>query len=379
MRHSFFRLGLTLVVLAGFCPTAARAQSPDWGTPIDLRSGGVASGDLTPDLITQVQEGTAWERDFPSWYLRGEALFLQRVGVRDRVITVIDNATFETLTDDVPVITADQLQPDNFQSGWRAEVGRAFGSGLAIEGQYFLVDDWFQQAQFTSNGLFVTDPVIPGDALSPPDAPPDFAQFPVDDFYQALQHTVDYRSVLLNSEINLRATWRWCNFVRSQLAGVRFAQLREDFFLVSQDDRLSRPDDGFGLYDIRTKNNLIGAQYGEEIMFQVLGTTTLTINGKVGLYANDIEVRRSITNDGVEVVNLMLTDTNLAFLGELGAHLNVKVTDMVSIRGGYNLYWIEGLALAPEQYTFNQALLTDVNEHGGLFVHGFSLGLEVRR
>ena len=392
MRHVISRLGLLSIALAGLttglatAPVQAQSSSIQsssmlWGEPLDLQNASrMASGSIGADLITKVQEeNVAWDQTFPGWYMRGEALFLHRDGLRPGTISVIDNQTFETLTDDLPVITNDDIEPTNFQGGWRAELGRTFGNGLALEGSFFIIDNWSQRAQFTSNGLLVTDPVLPGDALSPPSPPPDFAVFPVDDFYQALQHTVTYQSDLYSAEMNVKATWRWHNMVRSQLAGVRVLQLRDNFFLVSQDDRLSTPSNGFGQYDIRTKNTMIGAQYGEEAMMPILGSATLTVNGKVGLYANDIEQTRTIVNDGVFVVDTLSDKTNLTFVGEIGAHLNIKVTDMLSIRGGYNFFWLEGLALAPEQYTFEQNQQQIINDHGGLFLHGFSIGAELRR
>lgn len=391
MRYRISRLALFMVALVASAAVQAagwaRAQSLDshWGEPIELsRAVSQMPGSMDGSLIRKVSENTAWDRSIPGWYARGEALFLNRSTAGDKVLSVLDNGTFDNVTDDIPIITTDSLDFGNYEGGYRTELGRSFGNGLALEGTFYMVDGWDARAQFTSNGLVATAPIA--DALSPPTLP-NFAAFDVDDFYQALQHTFDYRSELLNAEMNVRATWRWYNFVRSQSGGIRFLQVHEQLFFLSQDDRLSVPPQGvfdaatslFGEYDIKTKNNLIGAQYGEEIMTPLFGSATLTVSGKVGLYANDIEQNSSIVNNGVFLVNTQSTDTNLAFVGELNVFTNIKVTDMLSIRGGYNLMWIDGVALAPEQYTFEPFQQSVVNENGSLFLHGFSLGLELRR
>jgi hypothetical protein len=392
MRHVFSRLGLLLVTLSGLTASLASLASPAissargqsgtlWEQPIDLTTGaslveGSLNASLDANLVTKVQQGTAWEQTFPGWYARGDALFLTRTDTREKVLTVSDAGTFDILEDDIPLITTDDLTFDNFEAGWRTELGRSFGNGLAIEGNYWKIDSWDARAQITSNGILATSPIA--DALSPPDFP-DFALFDVDDFYQALQHTYDYHSEIFSSEINVRATWRWHNFVRSQLAGIRFLQLRDSLLFVSQDDRLATPADGIGVYDIRTQNNLLGIQYGEELMMPLLGSATLTVNSKVGLYWNDIEQRSSIFNTGNFLVDTINTNEHLALVAELGAFTNVKITDMCSIRGGYNIVYLDGVALAPEQFTFAPFQQSVINEHGHLILHGFNLGLELRR
>jgi hypothetical protein len=47
---------------------------------------------------------------------------------------------------------------------------------------------------------------------------------------------------------------------------------------------------------------------------------------------------------------------------------------------GYNLIWLSGVALAPNQFDFGAETTSGSDLHGGagLFLHGASLGLEAR-
>jgi len=50
------------------------------------------------------------------------------------------------------------------------------------------------------------------------------------------------------------------------------------------------------------------------------------------------------------------------------------------IRAGYNLIWIDGLALAPNQFDFSVAdnAGSALASGGGVFLNGANLGLEAR-
>jgi hypothetical protein len=50
------------------------------------------------------------------------------------------------------------------------------------------------------------------------------------------------------------------------------------------------------------------------------------------------------------------------------------------IRAGYNLIWIDGLALAPNQFAFSDTTTSGSNlvSGGGIFMSGANLGLEAR-
>ena len=57
-----------------------------------------------------------------------------------------------------------------------------------------------------------------------------------------------------------------------------------------------------------------------------------------------------------------------------------KITDCLTARVGYNMLWVEGIALAPNQldFTFTPTSGTALCRAGGAFLHGLTLGLEGR-
>ena len=77
-----------------------------------------------------------------------------------------------------------------------------------------------------------------------------------------------------------------------------------------------------------------------------------------------------------------LSDTGgqVAFVGDINTSVIYRLTEVWGIRAGYNLIWIDGLALAPNQFDFS----TDTGagsrlvSGGGIFMHGANLGLEAR-
>ena len=71
---------------------------------------------------------------------------------------------------------------------------------------------------------------------------------------------------------------------------------------------------------------------------------------------------------------------NVAFVGEANFVLTLDLNDCWTARGGYNLMWIEGVALGPDQldFTMTSTSGTMLTNDGGLFLHGASVGLEAR-
>ena len=67
-------------------------------------------------------------------------------------------------------------------------------------------------------------------------------------------------------------------------------------------------------------------------------------------------------------------------LGELGFMANYRWTDRISLYGGYQLMWIEGVALAPEQldtFTVAGGGPSGIAFGGSPFYHGANGGLQI--
>jgi hypothetical protein len=74
------------------------------------------------------------------------------------------------------------------------------------------------------------------------------------------------------------------------------------------------------------------------------------------------------------------TSTAVAFLGELGFNLNYQFSQNWFLLGGYQVYWVDGVALAPNQLDFTNTASsgTTLDKKGSLFMQGTNAGLMAR-
>lgn len=67
---------------------------------------------------------------------------------------------------------------------------------------------------------------------------------------------------------------------------------------------------------------------------------------------------------------------NVAFVADMNFSGAIHLDETWSLRAGYNLFWIEGVALATGQLDFADPPSTDVSTSGGFFAHGLNFGVE---
>ena len=80
------------------------------------------------------------------------------------------------------------------------------------------------------------------------------------------------------------------------------------------------------------------------------------------------------------VVSAAETADRAAFLGELAFTANYCLTDNLTARLGYDLMWIEVVALASDQVPATNFFTgAGIAPDGGAFYHGGFVGLEYRR
>jgi hypothetical protein len=175
-----------------------------------------------------------------------------------------------------------------------------------------------------------------------------------------------------------------CNQVRCSslewFAGVRYLDIDNGLNMA-----VSRNENGgveTGTYDIQATNHLIGGQLGARLR-RTIHRFGWELTGKAGVFSNDANQTQSV----IDYPNFPLRPTtssqgyNTAFVGEINLSGIYRMTDVLSIKAGYNAIWIEGLALAPDQLDFNFAASPSGNQlhtGGGLLVHGLNVGLEAR-
>lgn len=139
-------------------------------------------------------------------------------------------------------------------------------------------------------------------------------------------------------------------------------------------------------YLTRTNNDLYGMQIGADSILYGLGRPFRVEGiGKAGVYYNDARQwsQFSTTTNGGEELAVATSTGRTAFVGELGVTAVYDITERISLRAGYAIFWLGGLALAPAQYEVNKLcppgeVMGATDTAGSVVVQGLSLGLEGR-
>jgi hypothetical protein len=345
-------------------PNEASPDGPELTLPTLVESDGC-------ECVT-VEPSCCW---LPRFYGQAEALFLYRDnGSLVRPIIVDTSAPLP--------VGAVPLGADNtllrtvdlrfaVEPGLRVLLGYRINERHALEFSYFSIFDWARTIEVIGDDNLA----IPGDL-----------GLASNDFYNASIMRVDYSATLNSFELNGLLTDCYCEEaadscsprlmrVLSLFAGFRYLNLDEEFNIRPTDF-----DEGTSDYNVRTENDLYGAQIGARIRRQ-RDRFGWDLTCKAGVFGNSAEQSQFVTDfpPPFELrTHRSRRGGNVAFVGELGWSLSYQLTPHWGVRGGYNLMWIEGVALAPDQLDFTRTPTsgTQLHSQGGLFLHGASVGVE---
>ena len=185
-------------------------------------------------------------------------------------------------------------------------------------------------------------------------------------------HT-DYTSELHDIEINYQRVWGRL----SLLGGFRYLRLTDDFGMRATSFGPTFSDD----YRVHSENNLFGAQLGARYR-AVYNSFFWEVTGKAGVFGNDANQSQFLTATGNSTVvrNFSNADGNTSFVGDLNISAGFQLTCVWAFRCGYNLLWIDQVALAADQLNFNigPTAGTGVDRRGDVFLQGINVGFEGR-
>ena len=297
----------------------------------------------------------------PRWFdVHAEWLFWQR----DEISDTVDFTTDGILG---PVVLSTDDLNFNEESGFRITGAYLIGPSTNLEVTYFGTFNWTSSAQVTS----ATDNLF--SVFS------DFGSLPFNGFQetgQANLHSIAYSSELNNGEVNLRRRWisSNCLYHGSYLAGARYLRLREDFehFTQSPNGQLDSI--------VSTTNNLVGFQIGGDLYACV--SSRFKVGGEVEAGVFGIRAKQETSVNAtttVPPISEFEKNNDVAFVSEASFIALFRVTPRFKIRAGYQLLYINGVALAPENYNtvppfFGRNTFLDDNGHA--FYHGASAGFE---
>ena len=283
------------------------------------------------------------------WYAGVEAMNWRRSKPRDGVL-VINDATGAAL------LTNDDLDMDG-EEGFRIQLGYWVVPGrVALEANYFGIHDWESRPATADMGNLNVPFQTP---------PMNFMNFDV--------AVIDYRSELDSAEFNVRCRGRRQSNL-SLLTGFRYIRVKEEMQLRS----LMMDGTQTGQYYLLTENELVLMQGGLEWDGQIIGKLGLDIRAVAGGGVNLAYQSQQIAG----LRNNFSHDTDGIYFGDATASVTYRLARSVRIRAGYNLLYLGGMALAPEQVNFSDLANTqnsDVNTNGSLFYHGVSFGLDFFR
>lgn len=329
---------------------------------VDWLAGGVGfSGPCADDCCDSCCDPC---RGMPSYrlYFIGEALFLNlsRPGYR---ALADEGPTGESTSAAATVLSTRNLDPGN-GVGPRFRLGWLFGPRSSVELSYFGLNYWNATNEASAPGALS----LPGPLAS---------QIP--GFSATDQITAGYAATIQNAEANYLHRLGMSNL--QVLFGFRWLGFNEKLNLRAYSPMVSND------YSINARNQLFGLQCGSRYLVQFW---RIGLEGvcKAGLYGND-SLQRTQIGPGNEVWSWLRTDRsggNLAFVGELGLSGIAQVTNWLYVRGGYNLFWLQGIARAPDQLalttspgsTVESAQAGALVHNRGAFLHGASVGCEVR-
>ena len=170
------------------------------------------------------------------------------------------------------------------------------------------------------------------------------------------------------------------------LAGFRWVNLRETLVGALSPPTVTEPP----FWITTTANNLYGFQIGADTKIVERGRFSIDGLAKAGIFDNNAEETSSVSVIEKQVRSASASTNHAAFVGETGLQCKYQVAKGLFLRAGYEVIWLEGVALAPgqiqETYTITnttslkspngsvQAL--GVNCNSGVFYQGATAGLE---
>jgi hypothetical protein len=347
------------------------AQAPASGAAESVFSADEAPHDAAPCEAAQSSEPkmAAGSPLQPQRYVQAEALFWDRVGMGGDQLLVLDTGALPG--EDRRLSTGDldfHFQPGlRLTLGWLPDPCRSRPWCSAWELSYFGLLDW------DAFGLFD----VGADAVTTGDndlAIPGVLGLVSNNFYGADEIRAIYNSELHNLEWNcVKSCCFDCRTQMDFLCGFRFLMLQEDFALVATDLQAGR-----SAYEISTENYLYGLQAGGRLRHSGRHVA-LEVRGKAGLFVNDAQQRQHVDDYPVPLRELTGGDgQSAAMLAEIGVTLIRPITDVWSLRIGYDVLGLSGVALAPNQLdgTFQPGSGTSLHTDGWLFLHGAHAGLQ---
>ncbi|MBX3420291.1 MAG: hypothetical protein KF752_01915 [Pirellulaceae bacterium] len=286
-----------------------------------------------------------------------------------------------------PALYSSDLDLDKLRYGLELIGNIQTGPGTNVEVRYFGLNKWSDSRSVRRNSPDLFS-VFSEYGTNPGGVDPGF-----DDTDRSFIHTISYDSKIDNGEVNFRRRWMAYNSMLqgSWLGGIRYLRLNEKFGFAavgSQDNTFTFDQLRFFNMDTKTNNDLVGFQIGADVWLGLIPGISLGNEVKAGVYNNWAKVDTSVVANSVPGAREVLRKESAAFLVEYSAQAVYRLTYAWTIRGAYNLVYVDEVALAPENFNardMSNALNNSVfginrfpfiDADGHAFYKGYSVGAE---
>ncbi len=269
-----------------------------------------------------------------------------------------------------------------------------------VEAMYYGGGDWMQRSALTAAstaGLNVNDFI---DRTNPSFDGARSMNFSYLTTMDGVEGNYAVKQRMHKDQMQLRPSGEWVRVATptrtySYLAGVRYMRLNEILNIGATDipntgDTVNPTLDG--VYNVRTNNDLTGGQLGASIGYET-ARWSLGSSVKGGAFWNRMDLRSnfSVGTQDTEVLNsadiVNDREDNISFIGEFQVLGKWHLRPNVSLRAGFEILYVDSVALAPHQVNFvrtppdgfGNTGYTPIAGDGDIFCIGSSLGIEAYR
>jgi hypothetical protein len=302
----------------------------------------------------------------PRWQAQVDALMLWQGNIPSRVLYT-DGAT------GAPALDINQAQTE-------MAAGARYGLLLNLDPVYAIEGNYFNVSSFAGNAATPPGAYGQNNLAAPSLGPVNGVVY--------TSASVLTSGTISSAELNWRrrttspVTW---------LAGFRWVEWNQGMFV--QDRFVFEPavlPPGSSNLDVATGNNLYGGQVGMDLCLWNRPTSALQVNalGKAGVFYNHASYQRTVGSfmqEGSVPTQLgpaAATADQTSFVGELGVNASLRLTNWLSWRAGYTLFWLSGVATPAEQLSVTNVSASPataaIDTNGSVLLHGVTTGLEAR-
>jgi hypothetical protein len=191
------------------------------------------------------------------------------------------------------------------------------------------------------------------------------------DFFGADVMQFHYTSSIQGAELNVLKPFGSIEL----LAGFRYMEIDESMRITA----INSGTGGTSDYDTDAFNQMYGGQVGMQGRWTLFDLLGFDFGAKFAVFGDRNAGRQVLFDLDNTVIDppfpTSAKNQSTAYLGELSAQMVLPINASISIHGGYSVMFINQIALAPDQDTFQLDSGTHVDTRGDIILHGANVGV----